>query len=593
MKQKKIGYILAGIFVLAIVAYFIFSRNDKSQQITVRVKKGTFPIEVTTTGELFAKSSEKIRGPQGLPQMQIYSVKILKLIQEGTKVDSGAFVAALDQSEITSKMKEIETNRDKALTQLTQRQLDSSLNLRNLRDQQINMKYDLEQKKTIKDQSIYEPPATRRQADIEVEKAERGLEQAQKSYSLQYRKELANLQDATSTYSQAQRKLEQMEDKIKQFNIFAPKKGMVIYTRSWNGRQQEGSTVDTWGDFTVAELPDLSKMISRTYVNEIDISKVKVGQQVRIGIDAFPDKKFTGKVTSVANVGEQLPNSNAKVFEVNILINEFDSIVRPSMTSKNTIVTATIDNVLFAPIETVVSTDSISYVFRKDGGRIVKQQVITGESNDNEFVLKAGVNENDELLLLPPGNADKLKLVKIPPEELKKHEMTPISKTNIKPGEKPKEIQNVAPPPIKYSNVPKKENTVTPFQKVTDAPKSNPKVNSTIKAADPKKDATGSNTINNSKIYNNNVVFRILIATCTKEVSTGSERFAGLPEIRMYRHQQLFEYTIGKESTSAALSGLLKEAKTKGFSDAYIVAFKGDEQITLAEAKKLISEKNK
>jgi hypothetical protein len=455
------------------------------------------------------------------------------------------------------------------------------------------MKYDLEQKKTIKDQSIYEPPATRRQADIEVEKAERGLEQAQKSYSLQYRKELANLQDATSTYSQAQRKLEQMEDKIKQFNIFAPKKGMVIYTRSWNGRQQEGSTVDTWGDFTVAELPDLSKMISRTYVNEIDISKVKVGQQVRIGIDAFPDKKFTGKVTSVANVGEQLPNSNAKVFEVNILINEFDSIVRPSMTSKNTIVTATIDNVLFAPIETVVSTDSISYVFRKDGGRIVKQQVITGESNDNEFVLKAGVNENDELLLLPPGNADKLKLVKIPPEELKKHEMTPISKTNIKPGEKPKEIQNVAPPPIKYSNVPKKENTVTPFQKVTDAPKSNPKVNSTIKAADPKKDATGSNTINNSKIYNNNVVFRILIATCTKEVSTGSERFAGLPEIRMYRHQQLFEYTIGKESTSAALSGLLKEAKTKGFSDAYIVAFKGDEQITLAEAKKLISEKNK
>jgi len=248
MKQKKVGYIIAGIFVLAIVAYFIFSRNDKSQQITVKVKKGTFPIEVTTTGELFAKSSEKIRGPLGLNQMQIYSVKILKLVQEGTKVDSGDFVAALDQSEINSKMKEVETNRDKALTQLTQRQLDSSLNLRRLRDDQINMKYDLEQKKTIKDQSIYEPPATRRQAEIEMEKAQRTLEQAQKSYDLQYRKEVANMDDANSTYSQAQRKLEQMQDKIKQFNIFAPKKGMVIYSRNWNGRQQEGSTVDTWGD---------------------------------------------------------------------------------------------------------------------------------------------------------------------------------------------------------------------------------------------------------------------------------------------------------------------------------------------------------
>ena len=436
MKQKKVGYIIAGAFVLVIVAYFIFSRNDKSQQITVKVKKGTFPIEVTTTGELFAKSSEKIRGPLGLNQMQIYSVKILKLVQEGTKVDSGDFVAALDQSEINSKMKEVETNRDKALTQLTQRQLDSSLNLRRLRDDQINMKYDLEQKKTIKDQSIYEPPATRRQAEIEMEKAQRTLEQAQKSYDLQYRKEVANMDDANSTYSQAQRKLEQMQDKIKQFNIFAPKKGMVIYSRNWNGRQQEGSTVDTWGDCTVAELPDLSKMISRTYVNEIDISKVKTGQEVRIGIDAFPDKKFTGKVKDVANVGEQLPNTNAKVFEVNILINEFDSILRPSMTSKNTIITASINNVMFAPIEAVISNDTVTYVFKKNGSRVIKQQVIAGESNDNEIILKSGVKENDELLLLQPENADKMKLVELSPEELKKFEVKPASKNILKPNAK-------------------------------------------------------------------------------------------------------------------------------------------------------------
>ncbi|MCX6247984.1 MAG: HlyD family secretion protein [Bacteroidetes bacterium] len=432
MKQKKVGYILGGFFILAIVAYFIFSRNDKSQQITVKVKKGTFPIEVTTTGELFAKSSEKIRGPIGLNQMQIYSVKILKLVQEGTKVDSGDFVAALDQSEINSKMKEIETNRDKALTQLTQRQLDSSLNLRRLRDDQINLKYDLEQKKTIKEQSVYEPDATKKQVANDVEKAERALDQAKKNYELQYRKEVANMDDANATYSQAQRKLEQMQDKIKMFTIFAPKKGMVIYSRNWNGaRQLEGSTVDTWGDCTVAELPDLSKMISKTYVNEIDISKIKVGQTVKIGIDAFPDKRFTGVVKDVANVGEQLPNTNAKVFEVNILINEFDSVMRPSMTSKNTIVTSSISNVLFSPIEAVISTDSVTYVFKKKSGSIIKQQVIAGESNDNEIILKAGVKENDELLLLPPENGDKIKLTELSPEELKKFEVKPESKPTL------------------------------------------------------------------------------------------------------------------------------------------------------------------
>ena len=57
MNQKKYILIITGIIILAIIAYFIFSKGDKIQQITVRVKKGTFPIEVTTTGELIAKSS--------------------------------------------------------------------------------------------------------------------------------------------------------------------------------------------------------------------------------------------------------------------------------------------------------------------------------------------------------------------------------------------------------------------------------------------------------------------------------------------------------------------------------------------------------
>ncbi len=593
MKQKKVGYIIAGVFVLAIVAYFIFSRNDKSQQITVRVKKGTFPIEVTTTGELFAKSSEKIHGPQGLGQMQIYSVKILKLVQEGTKVDSGDFVAVLDQSELTSKMKEIESNRDKALTQLTQRQLDSSLNLRRLRDDQINLKYDVEQKKTIKEQSIYEPTATKKQADIDVEKAQRALEQAKKSYELQYRKEVANMDDAKSTYSQAQQKLEQMEDRIKHFTIFAPKKGMVIYTRDWNGRQQEGSSVNTWGEFTIAELPDLSKMISRTYVNEIDISKVKVGQEVRIGIDAFPDKKFTGKVTQVANVGEQLPNSNAKVFEVNILINEFDSILRPSMTSKNTIITASINDVMFAPIEAVISNDTVTYVFKKDGARIIKQQVIAGESNDNEIILKTGVKENDELLLLQPENGDKMKLAQIKPDELKKYEMTPTIRKKSKPVEKPKESQKTAIAPEILSNVPKMKTSETHPAKDPEKPKSISKTSSPVIVAGAKKADLEVNMVKHDKAIGDSVVFRIQITTSPKKLSTSSEKFAKLPEVWMYQHQGMFIYTAGKANRPEALSGLLGDARKKGFPDAFIVAFQGENRITIAAAKNLISKKQK
>ena len=78
-------------------------------------------------------------------------------------------------------------------------------------------------------------------------------------------------------------------------------------------------------DRVVATLPDLTSMLSKTYVNEIDVSKMKTGQKVDITIDAFPEKKYNGTVIYVANIGEKLTNSNDKVFEVQIKIGWFGS----------------------------------------------------------------------------------------------------------------------------------------------------------------------------------------------------------------------------------------------------------------------------
>jgi hypothetical protein len=425
MNQKGYIYIAAGVIVLAIILYFFFSKNNKEENIAVKVKKGNFPIEVTTTGELLAKSSEKIYGPESLRRMQIYQVKIQDIIPDGTVVDSGQYVASLDKTEITNKIKDEETNLEKFETQCTKTRLDTSLDLRSARDELINLKYALEEKKITLEQSKYEPPATIRQVEIDLDRAQRNLEQAQQNYKLRLQKAIANMQEVTASYTQAQRKLEQLMDVLKQFTITAPKAGMVIYRRNWDGNKQTtGSTLNVW-DNVVAELPDLRVMISKTYVNEIDISKIKVGQNVRIGIDAFPEKKFTGKVTEVANIGEQMQNTNAKVYEVKILVNEFDSILRPAMTTKNTIVTAVIDSVLFVPIEGIFNNDSISYVFKKDGGKTVRQQVITGQSNENEIIILAGLTPDDEIYLTQQEDGDNLELISLSQKEIQKYSVKP------------------------------------------------------------------------------------------------------------------------------------------------------------------------
>jgi hypothetical protein len=404
MKRKRRIYL--GITVLVIIILiFVFSLESgpvKIETVKVPVSFGSFQINVTTTGELEAKSSEKIYGPRGLRNFRIFQVKIEDIIPDGTVVDSGEYVAELDKSEISNVLKDRELDLEQLETQYVKTELDTTLQLREARDDLINLKYNLEERQIAVDQSIYEPPATQRQVKIELDKAQRNYEQALNNYKVKKQQAKADMQEVTASLTKAQNEYDQIIELLGQFTIKAPKAGMVIYRRSWDGQKQGiGATMSIW-DPVVAELPDLKKMISKTYVNEIDISKVKAKQEVEIGVDAFPDKNYTGNVTEVANIGEQLRNSNAKVFEVIIEVNEYDSILRPAMTTNNKIITDIIDSVYFIPIECVQSNDSITYVYTSR----TKQQVVTGKSNENEIIIRAGIEDINEVYLIPPEDAE-------------------------------------------------------------------------------------------------------------------------------------------------------------------------------------------
>jgi len=404
MKRKRRIYlgIAVLILILIIVVFSWESGPSKIETVKVPVTTGLFQINVTTTGELEAKSSEKIYGPRGLRQFRIHQVKIEDIIPDGTVVDSGEYVAELDRSELSNVLGDRELDLEQLETQYIKTELDTTLQMREARDELINLKYNLEERQIAVDQSIYEPPATQRQVKIELDKAQRNFEQSKNNYQVKKQQAKADMQEVTTSLYKAQNEFDQMIELLGLFTIHAPRSGMVIYRRSWDGQKQGiGSTFSVW-DPVVAELPDLTTMISKTYVNEIDISKVKVNQAVEIGVDAFPDKKYTGTVTEVANIGEQLRNSNAKVFEVIIEIHEYDSILRPAMTTNNMIITDIIDTAVFIPIECVHSNDSITYVYATRD----KQQVVTGKSNENEIVIRAGLDDIDEIYLIPPEGAD-------------------------------------------------------------------------------------------------------------------------------------------------------------------------------------------
>ncbi|MBK6485616.1 MAG: efflux RND transporter periplasmic adaptor subunit [Gemmatimonadetes bacterium] len=406
MPSSRNRWIVLASVALAIVVpgAWLLARDAGSDNpsIVATVTRGDFASIVTTAGELRARKFVQIQGPANAQQAEAYQMKISTIVPEGTVVKEGDVVAELDRSSLAAKMAEVALALTKAEAQYEQAMLDSTLNLSKAREEMRTMELQLEEKRLAQEQSVYEAPTVKRQAEIDLEKATRALAQAKVDYKTKTEQAQAKMREVGADQDRQRNRLGIVRDVMAGFTIKAPTSGMVIYVKEWNGRKKTaGSQINPW-DPTVATLPDLTQMESITYVNEIDVRKISAGQPVVISLDADPSKRIQGKVESVANVGEQRPNADAKVFEVKVLVQDADTTLRPGMTTSNAVETLVLKDVLFVPLEAVVNEDGVSYVHERAGSGVRRLEVETGAMNDDEVVITRGVTEGMRLLLSPP-----------------------------------------------------------------------------------------------------------------------------------------------------------------------------------------------
>ncbi len=421
-KLKRVA-ITAGV-VLTIVALIAFNKiasNRGKVAVFAEARKDIFEISISNSGELFAERSVEIMGPQmaqgrrnmmgghgGHNNMRAMDLKIQDIMAEGTMVKEGDYIAQIDRTQYDNTLKDQLESLKKEQETLEMKLLDSAVVLTNLRDDIKNQAYAVEEAQITLEQSKFEPPATIRKAEIDLDKQKRLLEQKKKAYTLRVAQSVADIEHQNLHVSMGTTTVQDLEDYLAQFTVKAPANGMVIYKKDRLGNKRKaGSNINPW-DLVIATLPDLSSMISKIYVNEIEISRVRKGQVAHITIDAFPDKKFTGTVFSIANIGEQLPNSDAKMFEVLLHVSESDPALRPSMTTSNKIIIDTFDDVISIPSECVnAGIDSIPFVYLKNH---TKQIVVLGKSNEKHVIVEKGIKPGSQVYIIPPEDPEKFRL---------------------------------------------------------------------------------------------------------------------------------------------------------------------------------------
>ncbi len=404
MKQRLFILIPLVLVLLAFVGYrLFFSEVDEDIEIA-EVERDQFDRYVVSMGELEAHRSQDIIIPKVLQNrtVHIWRMEINDIIREGTRVEKGDYVAKLDPEEVEEEIRDTEEDMDRDESRLNQAQMDSSLTLSEARDEIRKSEDDVLDKEIKVEQSTYESQAVQRQAEIELDMARRSLEQKKRNYQQQKRKHELRVKRYEERLREELEYMEILQELKGDLTITAPSPGVIVYAEDRHGNKKKaGSHVSRW-EPRIAILPDLSTMLSVTFVKEIDVTKIKEAMPVEIKVDAFPGETFDGEVISIANIGQSVEGQFLNGFKVQIEVDAEGIQLLPGMTSTNKFIIESLPDQLLIPREAVFVEEAQQVVYKKTPLGIVRQRVEVSGENDEYARITDGLKEGDKVLLTAP-----------------------------------------------------------------------------------------------------------------------------------------------------------------------------------------------
>ncbi len=411
-RSRKKRYILIGIAVLivaAIAAAIISKKREKPQLVTTeKAFRKTLTQLVTATGKIQPEVEVKI-APEVSGEIVAIPVK------EGQIVSRGQLLLLIKPDTYKAQVEEQQAALNSA----------RSASVRN-RAQLSKAQNDYDRAKHLFEARLI--------AEAERNAAQTNLEIAQ-----------AALQSSLFDIQRAEGAMRQIREALSKTTINSPSAGSISSLSSRVGERVVGTS--QFAGTEVMRIADLTSMEARVNVNENDVVNVKVGDNARITVDAYPDHAIHGVVREIAstastrNAGTQEEVTN---FEVKISIPDRSVTLRPGMSATADIETATVQNVVVVPIQSVSvrSTDStlspeerdkkkaesdardkggdnraevtnqaqekqkeralreklLRVVFVKEGDHVKMQKVESGIADNTYIEIKSGLKPGDEVV---------------------------------------------------------------------------------------------------------------------------------------------------------------------------------------------------
>lgn len=258
----------------------------------------------------------------------------------------------------------------------------------------------------------YEFPKDAQKLFSDYLEAERQLERIYAQARSRLAQAEARLNSSEATYLLNKERLERIRRQLELCTVRATAPGLVIYASSEQGRRFGGGTrtyIEVGQEVRERELimtvTNAAEKDVDVKVHETNVDKVRVGQPVRIVVDAQPDKVFTGRVRKIAPLPDPqafFGNPDLKVYSTVVSIENVSDQIKPGMSARVEIIIAQLENVISIPVQCVATRGGRKVCYVMEGSQPKERPIQTGAFNDRFVEVVDGLQEGQRVLLNPP-----------------------------------------------------------------------------------------------------------------------------------------------------------------------------------------------
>jgi len=180
---------------------------------------------------------------------------------------------------------------------------------------------------------------------------------------------------------------------IKEATLYSPIAGVVI------GVDQPLTGTNITPATATFTIVNPESVYFKSEIDQEDVTKIKVGQKAVVKIDSFSDSNFDSEITYISFTPVSGQSSTVYEIRFKLPVDNKDLNYRLGMDGDALITLASEDNALTVPLDAINDDNGKSYVWLKDGDKLIKKYVTTGIENDTEVQILEGLNSNDSVII--------------------------------------------------------------------------------------------------------------------------------------------------------------------------------------------------